>query len=693
VHPTHLLRLAVRALGATAFLALLATSLPNLTAGARAASPPVANAPAIDLSNIDPTCKACDDFYQFATGGWTKRTTLPPGRPRWGGFDELAQRNRDVLHTILEDDAKIANAPAGSDQQKLGAFYGACMDEAAVEKAGTAPIAPLLDQITAIHDVPSLTTTIAALQRDGVSGGLPLYATADTKDSSKQIAALAFGGLGLPDRDYYFNTGERADKIRTAYHDYVATQLQNLGDDPAKAQTEATALIGLETKLAEATPKRADLRDPYKTYNPTPLAKLASLGPHIPWKSFFAAHDAPAFDVVDVAVPAYVTAYDSALSTVPLDTWKAYLRFHVADGYANALPKRFDDASFAFHSGVLLGVKDQLPRWQRCTSASDAALRDPLGKAYVAAAFPPSAKARAQALVDNLQATLHDDISTLSWMSAQTKTRAEAKLAAFTKKIGYPDKWEDYSGLQIASGAPYAADILAVRRWNDARNLKRIGTPTDRARWGMSPPTVNAYYNPSNNEIVFPAGILSPPFFNATADDAVNYGAIGAVIGHEMTHGFDDQGRQFDAKGDLTDWWTPSDATAFSAKAQCIVNEFDAFEPAPGAHENGKLVEGEAIADLGGLTIAYKAFEKTPQAKAHRKIDGYTPEQRFFLAYAQVWRSIATEGYIRQIAATNEHPWDKYRVIGTLSNMPEFQSAFQCAATDKMVRKDRCQIW
>jgi putative endopeptidase len=278
-------------------------------------------------------------------------------------------------------------------------------------------------------------------------------------------------------------------------------------------------------------------------------------------------------------------------------------------------------------------------------------------------------------------------------MSPQTKTRAGEKLSAFTKKIGYPDRWEDYSTLQIDAGAPLAADILAVRRWNDARNVARIGTTTDRARWGMTPPTVNAYYSPSNNEIVFPAGILGPPFFNATADDAVNYGAIGAVIGHEMTHGFDDQGRQFDALGNLRDWWTPADAAAFKVKAQCIVEEFDAFEPAPGAHENGKLVQGEAIADLGGLTIAYHAFERTAQAKAHKTIDGYTPEQRFFLAYAQVWRSIGTDGYIRQIAATNEHPWDKYRVIGTLSNMPEFQSAFTCAASDAMVRKNRCQIW
>jgi putative endopeptidase len=689
----HPARLAVRALGAAALTALVMTSLPNIAASARAAAPESATAPAIDPANLDPTCKACDDFYQFATGGWAKTATLPAGRARWGGFDERAQHNRDALHTILEDAAKDTNAPAGSDTQKLGTFYRACMDTDAIEKAGTAPVAPLLDAVASAHDVPSLVTTIATLQRSAVDGGLGLKPRADTKDSSKQIASIGLGGLGLPDRDYYFNEGERFTGIRSAYHDYVATQLANLGDDAAQANTEATAVIALETALAKATPKRADLRDPYTTYNPTPVANLAALAPHVPWRTYFAAYTAPAIATVDLSVPPFVTAYDEQLAATPLTVWKAYLRFHVADAYASALPKRFEDAGFAFRNGVLLGVKEQLPRWQRCTASTDAALRDVLGKAYVTAAFPPSAKARAQALVDNLQATLHDDIGTLAWMSPQTKARAVEKLAAFTKKIGYPDKWEDYSALEVPAGAPYAADLVAVRRWNDARAIARIGTPTDRARWGMTPPTVNAYYNPSNNEIVFPAGILGPPFFNTTADDAVNYGAIGAVIGHEMTHGFDDQGRQYDPRGNLRDWWTANDAAAFKTKAQCIVDEFDAFEPAPGAHENGRLVQGEAIADLGGLTIAYKAFERTAQAKAHAKIDGYTPEQRFFLAYAQVWRSIGTEGFIRQVAATNEHPWDKYRVIGTLSNMPEFQAAFACAATDKMVRKNRCRIW
>jgi putative endopeptidase len=688
----HPARLAVRALGTAALLALVATSLPNLAATARAAGPSVAAGPPIDPANFDPTCKACDDFYQFATGGWIKTHSLPPGRARWGGFDELAQRNRDELHTILEAAAKATGAPAGSDTQKLGTFYRACMDTDAIEKAGPAPIAPLLAAIASAHDVPSLTLAIAALQHDGAYGGIPFSPRADTKNSSRQIANLSFGGLGLPDRDYYFNEGERAAGIRAAYREYVATQLQNLGEDAAQAQREADGVVALETALAKATPRRADLRDPYKTYNPTPLADLAKLAPHVPWKSVLATYGAPPLDSVNVSVPSFLSAYDAALATTPLEVWKSYLRFHVADSFSGSLPKRFEDASYAFRSGVLLGVKEQLPRWQRCTAATDAALRDPLGKAYVAAAFPPSAKKRVQELVDNLQATLHDDIGTLSWMSPQTKTRAVEKLAAFTKKIGYPDRWDDFSTLHVEN-APYASDVLAVRRWNGARAIARIGTTTDRSRWGMSPPTVNAYYNSSNNEIVFPAGILGPPFFNATADDAVNYGAIGAVIGHEMTHGFDDTGRQFDAQGNLTDWWTPADGAAFKARAQCIVDEYDAFEPAPGAHENGRLVQGEAIADLGGLTIAYRAFERTPEAKAHKMLDGYTPEQRFFLAYAQVWRAIATEGFVRQLAATNEHPVEKFRVIGTLSNMPEFQAAFGCAATDKMVRKDRCQIW
>jgi putative endopeptidase len=687
----QLFRLAVRSLGAAAFLALVATSLPHLAVGAPAGGPAAA-AKAIDPADLDPTCKACDDFYQFAAGGWIKNHPIPAGHASWGALAELSDQNRAVLTSILEDVAKNTSAPAGSDTQKLGSFYRACMDEAGIEKAGTTPIDPMLTGINGINGIPALVTEVGRLHQVGINGGIPFGSDSDTKDSSKQIASLGLGGTGLPDRDYYLKPDARYVAIRTAYHSYVATQLVNLGEAQAAADADADGIIALETAIAKATPPREEMRDPAATYHPTPVAQLSTMAPHIPWSAYFATYSPPQFTTIDVAVPAYVTAYDGLLASTPLPTWKAYLRYHVADAYAASLPKRFADAQFAFRSTTLSGVKEQLPRSQRCTAATDASLRDVLGKVYVEKAFPPAAKARALALVNNLQSVLGSDIQTLDWMSAPTKTKAIEKLNAFTKKIGYPDKWVDFSKLTIVDG-PYANDVTAVRRFQTARSIARIGTATDRSLFGMTPPTVNAYYNPSNNEIVFPAGILQPPFFNPNADDAVNYGAIGAVIGHEMTHGFDDQGRQFDANGNLSDWWTPADAAAFKKRAQCIVDEYNGLEPIPGVHDNGVNVQGEAIADLGGLTIAYKAFERTPQAKAHKLIDGYTPEQRFFLAYAQVWRGSQTEAAIRQAAITDPHPNPKLRVIGTLSNMPEFRAAFHCAAGSPMVRKESCQIW
>jgi len=691
VHP---IRFAVRMAGAAALTALIAITLPSLAAGARAPGAAASSAtPALDPADIDPTCKPCDDFYAFATGGWRKTHGIPAGHPSWGGFDELAQHNREALHVILEDAAKIGDAPAGSDAQKLGAFYRSCMDTEAIEKADTAPIDPLLRDVAATSSTTSLAIEVAKLQTVGVNAGMEFESTPDTKDSSTTIAGIGMGGVGLPDRDYYLKDDERTVKIRAAYLDYVATQLRNLGDDAPTAARESNAILELETALAKATPTRVELRDPKATYHPTKLADLPALGSHVPWGAFFAQVGAPQFEIVDIGIPPYVTAYDAQLAQRPVATWQAFLRFHIVDSYGNALPKRFADASFSFRSGVLYGVTEQVPRWQRCTAAADSSLRTPLGKAYVARNFPPSAKRRATDLVTNLQAVLNDDIATLDWMGPQTKQRAQQKLAAFTKKIGYPDTWVDYSSLPIADGAPYAALVERVRAWSHTRDMARIGKPTDRTLWGMTAATVNAYYNSANNEIVFPAGILEPPFFNAGADDAVNYGAIGAVIGHEMTHGFDDTGRLFDAQGNLAEWWTPHDSAAFEKRAQCIVDEYAGLESLPGVHMNGKLVQGEAIADLGGTTIAFKAFQRTRQYKAHKRIDGYTPEQRFFLAFAQVWRSIQTEAYTRRLAVQDSHANDRLRVIGTLSNMPEFAAAFACAANTAMVRKDRCQIW
>lgn len=686
----HPIRFVVRALGAVALTALVTTSLPHPAAGADPASAP--RAVGLDPTAIDPTCRPCDDFYQFATGGWRKTHAIPAGHPSWGSFDELTLRNREALHAILEDAARDAAAPANSDTQKIGAFYRACMDEAAIERAGTAPVSPLLKGVAGITDPASLAAEIAELQSAGVSDGLDFSSEPDIKDTSQTIATIGLGGLGLPDRDYYLNVDERTAKIRAAYRAYVAAQLENLDEPPAAAASEAGAIVALETTLARSMPALAEQREPKATYHPTAVAELGSLAPHLAWSAFFAPFGAPRFASIDISVPAYVRVYDAQLAATPLATWQAYLRFHIVDAYARALPKRFADASFAFHSGVLYGVKEELPRWQRCTSAAETSLRAPLGKVYVAHSFPPAAKARALQMVDALQATLRKDIATLSWMEPRTKRIAVAKLDAYTHKIGYPDVWVDYTSLVVHDGA-YAELVRQIRAWHHARDVARIGKPTDRTLWEIAAPTVNAYYDPFNNEIVFPAGILQPPFFDPAGDDAVNYGAIGAVMGHEMTHGFDNRGRQFDAKGNLRDWQTARDAAAFGRRAQCVVDEFNALEPIPGVHQNGKLVEGEAIADLGGATLAFKAFAQTAEYRAHRTIDGYTPEQRFFLAFAQVWRSLQTEAYTRQLAIVDPHPNDRLRVIGTLSNMPEFRAAFACAANAAMVRKKPCRIW
>jgi putative endopeptidase len=689
-----LFRVLVRVCGALALVAVLATSLQH--AGAvKAATSAAAEfpKPGIDLANLDVTCKPCDDFWQFATGGWQKHNPIPAGYASWGSFSILAQDNQNVLHDILDSAAQDKVATLGSPVGKVGAYYRSCMNETAIEAAGLTPLKPEFERIAAITNKDSLMSEIARFQRLGLGTPLNIASQPDSKNSAIQIADVGFGGLGLPDRDFYFREDDKSKTVRTQYTAYVAQMLGLAGDSAAGTAAEADAIVALETAIAKATPTRAALRNPDLTEHPTTFANLSTMAPDINWTAYATALGTPPITgKINVDLPDFVTTASGLIVQTPMDTWKAYLRYHLLDGYAATLPKNVVDANFAFRSTALFGVKDQLPRWKRCAAATDRALGDDLGQVYVSKVFPPVAKARIVALVNNLQGVLQDDITTLSWMTPPTKTRAHAKLAALLKKVGYPNKWRDYSKLDIAN-VPYATNAMHSRTFNVLDNLHRIGKPTDRTEWGITMATVNAYYNPTNNEVVFPAGILAPPFFSAKNDDAVNYGAAGAVIGHEMTHGFDDQGRRYDAKGNLTDWWQPADTKDFNARAQCIIDQFDGYVVSGDVHIQGKLVTGEAIADLGGLTIAYKAFERTAQAKAHKKIQGYTPEQRFFMAYANVWANNERDEAARQQALTNEHPDNKYRLIGTLSNMPEFRKAFACAATDKMVRANACQIW
>jgi predicted metalloendopeptidase len=683
----------LRALGVVALCALLASTLGRLGPADAAAPFGTSFKPGLDLSLHDPTCKPCTDFYRFATGNFVKKYPAPAGYSYWNSFGVVDEDNQAVLRQILADAAKDTSAPPGSNEQKIGGYYASCMDDARVEAAGLTPIQPALDAINAVTDVPSLVKTLGALNPIGIDVGWTIDSTPDLRDSSKTTAEVDNAGLGMPDRDYYIENDDRTKAIRAAYVTYVTTMLTYGGLDAASAATAAQNILTLETVLAKATPTRAALRDPLLTYHLQTLADLQKLTPAIDWSAYLAGTGAPAFSVVNVSLPDYMTALNAQLGATPIATWKNYALFEALNAYGRALPKKFVDTRFAFYGTALEGLKEQLPRDKRCIGATDGALGEALGAVYVAKVFPPAAKARALALVNNLQRVLAADITTLPWMSPATKQRAENKLALYGKKIGYPDRFRDYSSMTIDGSAPYATNVQAATRFATARDLNKIGKPTDRSEWFDSPPTVNAYYSQENNEIVFPAGILRPPFFSNAADDAVNYGGIGVVIGHEMTHGFDDQGRQFDEHGNHVNWWTPADAKRFKARAQCIVDEYNKLPVEPGAYENGSLVQGEAIADLGGATIAYRAFEQTPEFKAGKRIDGYTPQQRFFLAFAQVWAGTRTPAEAIEQSKTDPHPDDKYRINGTLANMPAFREAFGCKAPDKMVHVPSCAIW
>jgi putative endopeptidase len=648
-----------------------------------------------DVTGLDTSTAACTDFYQYANGGWLKANPIPAAFPAWGIGNVLNEKNRDVLHEILEAAAKTVGSRKGSNEQKVGDYYAACMDEPKIEAEGLKPLQAELDRVARINNQGTLQEEIGHLHSIGLNALFNSGSTQDFKNSADVTAGIFQGGLGLPDRDYYTKTDEKSQGTRDEYVKHVAKMFELMGDEAAKAAAEAQAVLAFETKLAEASKTRVELRDNEKQYHRMPMAQIKDVAPTFDWPAYFQRIGLAAKADVNVAQPDFFKAMDAQLTATPISDWQTYLRWKLIDTAAAGLSSKFVDEDFHFKGTILSGAKENLPRWKRCVAATDRALGEALGEVYVQKAFPPAAKARALAMVRNLEAALKSDLGTLSWMGDATRQQAIVKLDAFLNKIGYPDKWRDYSTLSIDRSS-LVANRLRVGQFNERRDLAKIGKPVDRMEWGMSPPTVNAYYNPQINEIVFPAGILQPPFFDAEADDALNYGAMGAVIGHEMTHGFDDQGAKFGATGNLANWWSDADLKAFQQRAQCVIDQFNGFEVQPGLHENGKLVVGESIADLGGVVIAYAAFQKSMEGKPRPKnIDGFTPEQRFFLAFARVWAGSARPEYERLLVNLDPHPLGRFRGSAPLTNMPQFAAAFQCKEGDKMVRpeKERCVIW
>src|SRR5229473_1812384 len=633
---------------------------------------------AFDPANMDPGTSACADFYQYANGGWLKANPIPAAYPAWGVANVLNEKNRDVLRQILEAAASNAKARKGSNEQKVGDYYASCMDEAKIEADGLKPIQAELDLINRVTDQKSLQAEIAHLHSFGYNAVFGSGSNRDFKNAADVIIGIQQGGLGLPTRDYYFKVDPRSKMIRDEYVKHVAKMFELMGDDSSKAASEAQAVMNLETKLAEASKAPVDLREPEKLYHRMPVTAVKDLAPTFDWVSYTRKVAHSKADV-NVATPDFFKAMETQLNERSMSDWQAYLRWNIINRAASGLSSKFVDEDFHFKGTILSGTKENLPRWKRCVGGTDGALGEALGAVYVQKAFPPAAKARALTMVRNLEAALKSDITTLGWMGEATRKQAIVKLDAFLNKIGYPDKWRDYSALAV-DRTSYQANRFRVGLFNKRRDWNKVGKPVDRMEWAMSPPTVNAYYNPQINEIVFPAGILQPPYFDPAADDAFNYGGMGSVIGHEMTHGFDDQGRQFGSTGNLTNWWSEADLKAFKARAKCVIDQFSSFEVEKGLNENGNLVVGESIADLGGLVVAYAAFQKAMEGKPRVVIDGFTPEQRFFLGYARGWATSTRPELARMLVTVDPHPLPKFRVNGPLSNMPQFAAAFQCQA-------------
>jgi endothelin-converting enzyme/putative endopeptidase len=678
----------MRTLNLAASVALASLLLPSPAASAPAAQK------GIEVGDLDRSADPCVDFFQYANGRWRADNPIPASMPRWSRRWAAGEQAKDQLKNILDEVSQKKDQPKGSVEQLIGDHYAACMDEARIDGMGIEPIRPLLKQIAAMKSASDLQGMIGRFHAIGISVPFELSGASDNHNPGQVIADIAAGGLGLPDRDYYLKTEDRFKETREKYAAHVTRMFVLAGDPEPRAKAAAATVLAMETKLAEASLDNVSLRDPQATDHKTAFAALQKMAPAFDWSGYFKGAGLPEADL-NVKEPKFLQEVDRELRATSLDDWKIYLRWHLLHAAADSLSRPFVEESFSFFGQVLQGSKEMKPRWKRCVESTDRLLGEALGRKYVEKYFPPAAKARMQEMVKNLLLAMKDVLNGLDWMSPETRSKALEKLATFNPKVGYPDHWKDYSHVVIRRDA-FWDDVIAGRRFRVEDDRGTIGKPVDRGRWGMTPPTSNAYYNPLLNEVVFPAGILQPPAFDMEAVDAVNYGAIGVVIGHEVSHGFDDQGAQFDAQGRLNNWWTAEDLKQFQARGQCVVDQFEGYFIEPEIHHNGKLVLGESIGDLAGARIAYLAFRKSLEGKPPAPvIDGFTPDQQFFIAWGQFRGDAIRPESQRLMVQSDPHPVAKFRVIGPLSNLAAFQESFSCKADAPMVRAPgaRCEVW
>ncbi len=649
----------------------------------------------LNIANIDSTVKPTDDFYKFVDGNWLKNNPIPESESRWGSFNELYEKNTAKLKGILEEAASDKAVQAGSNKQKIGDFYSVAIDSVKLNKDGVSPLKSEFDAIDKIANTEDLIKTVAHLHTVGFGPMFSDVIGQDPKMSTEYITQLYQGGISLPDRDYYTNKDERTLGIQKAYVEHIANTFKLLGDKPEVAEKNAKVVMGIETNLAKASMTQIELRDPEKQYNKKTIKELAELTPNFNWTAYFDAVGIKNINNVVVGQPLFYKELNRAIKAVSINDWKTYLRWSLIDATSSKLSDDFVNEHFKFYGTILMGTPALKPRWKRALEATDASLGDALGQIFVEKYFTEDSKKRVAEMVENLIAAYRVRISTRDWMSEETKKQASAKLDKVMKKLGYPDKWKDYSSLDVKRDS-YVENYMRANKYTSNFMINKLGKPIDRTEWGMTPPTINAYYNPAMNEIVFPAGIMQPVFFNPEADDAVNYGCMGAIIGHELTHGFDDQGAQYDADGNLKNWWTKEDLEKFKAKTDMLVKQFDEYVAIDDVHVKGALTLGENIADLGGLTISYYALKKSMEGKpAPPKIDGFTAEQRFFMSWAQGWRGNMRPEFLKNMVQTNPHSPGNFRANGAPSNMQEFYDAFGVKEGDKMYRpkSERAEIW